>query len=153
MPMSANPRIRPADPIHHLSSSSSSFSSSSSRSRGPTSSASQKGPRLTRERSDGRIETRCTATTMIIDTRVLKSDLGGRMFTRMFCVIPCRLTHVRGTIVTTQDLFINFKALDDRLYVIIILSERARDFDLVYIFFNYKNSLKRQSTLYICNWN
>lgn len=112
MPVFANPRIRPADPIHHDLSP---FLLRRHlllrlllRSRGPTSSAPQKGPRLTRERSDGRIETRCTATTMIIDTRVLKLDLGGRMFTRRYCVIPCRLTHVRGTILTAQDLLIDF---------------------------------------------
>lgn len=46
---------------------------------------------------------------MIIDTRVLKLDLGGRMFTRRYCVIPCRLTHVRGIILTAQVLFMNFK--------------------------------------------
>lgn len=123
------------------SSSSSSFSSSSSRSRRPRHRRRRKkGPQLTRERSDGRIETRCTATTMIIDTRFLKSDLGGRMFTRRFCVIPCRLTHVRGTTLTAPDLFINFKALGKKIVYIArncyIAETRASDaFDLLYIFF------------------
>lgn len=144
-PVSANPRIRPADPIHrdlsplllllHL------FLRLLLVPETPTSSAPQKGPQLTRERSDGRIETRCTATTMIIDTRFLKSDLGGRMFTRRFCVIPCRLTHVRGTTLTAPDLFINFKALGKKIVYIVcncyIAETRASDdaFDLLYIFF------------------
>jgi len=80
MPASANPRISPADPIHRVATRLLLLRLllvSGARRRPRR----KKGLGLTRERPDGRIETKCTAT-MIIVTRVLKSDPGGPMFTR-----------------------------------------------------------------------